>query len=88
MPPAFLNVHCDTPAPEERASCEPVVEAMVSGQKVVVVVPMPTKPKLVTMRFVAVDEPITNCGTFAARLFPLIESRPQGEVVPTPTLPL
>ena len=57
---------------------------MVSGQKVGEVVPMPVKPAFVTMRFVAVDEPTTNCGTLVKRPLPLTESKPQGEVVPTP----
>ena len=44
LPPAFLKAHCAIPAPAERASCEPVVDAMVrlyTG----VVVPIPKAPE-------------------------------------------
>src|SRR3989344_9118102 len=50
------------------------------------VVPIPTNPPLVTIRFVAVEEPMTNEGPEMPLGF--TESSPQGEVVLIPTLPL
>ena len=51
------------------------------------VVPMPTRPPLVTMRFVADDEPTTNCGAPEVRALPLMERRPQGVVEAMPVRP-
>ena len=48
-------------------------------------VPIPTYPPLVTMRWVVVEEPITNSGPVTPE--GLTESKPHGEVVPIPTLP-
>ena len=47
---------------------------------------MPTNPPLVTIKFVAVDEPITKLGPVIP--FGFIERSPQGEVVLIPILPL
>src|SRR3989344_8364308 len=49
------------------------------------VVPIPNKPPLVTIRFVAVEEPTTNEGPEIP--FGFTERSPQGEVVPIPILP-
>ena len=48
---------------------------------------MPTKPLLLIMKEVPVVEPTTNCGAAPSVAVGLIERRPQGEVVPTPTRP-
>src|SRR4051812_36566714 len=50
------------------------------------VVPMPTRPPLVTRKLVAVDEPIAKAGP--ERPSACIESIAHGEVVPTPICPL
>src|SRR3989338_6660660 len=49
------------------------------------VVPIPSNPSLVTIRFVAVEEPMTNEGPEMP--FGFTERSPQGEVVLIPTLP-
>ena len=46
---------------------------------------MPTLPPLVTMKFVAVEEPMTKLGPVMP--FGLIDRRPHGEVVPMPRNP-
>ena len=52
------------------------------------VVPMPMLPPLVTIKFVAVEEPMANCGEVPNAVPELTERNPQGEVVPMPMLPL
>ena len=80
-----------TPALDEemlkRVVAEPVatcIEKVAYGE----VVPMPIRLSLVTMKLVWVEEPTTNCGMPAGRPLGLMERRPHGEVVPTPTLPV
>ena len=51
------------------------------------VVPIPTNPLLATMKFVAVEEPMTNDGPVPIT-FGLMERKPHGEVVPSPRFPL
>ena len=81
MPPVELKVEVPVEklmpfaVPIERS--EPGVEVL-----------MPTKPALLTMNFVAVDEPITNDGAVPSEAEGLIESCAHGEVVPRPTLPV
>src|SRR3989338_780352 len=60
----------------------PLMENKLPG----VVVPIPTFPPLVMMKFVAVEEPMTNEGPVIPLGF--TESWAQGEVVPNPKLPV
>jgi hypothetical protein len=53
-----------------------------------VVVPMPTFPELATMKFWAVEEPTTNCGTLVPGALAFTERSAQGVVVATPMKPL
>ena len=49
--------------------------------------PIPTRPLLLMIKKVADDEPTTNAGAPFRRPFGLMERRPHGDVVPTPTPP-
>ena len=51
------------------------------------VVPIPTLPFCVTIKWIPVDEPMTNSGVFTARLTGLTESCPHGVEDAMPTLP-
>jgi hypothetical protein len=50
-------------------------------------VPMPTLPALSTIKFVAVEEPMTKAGAELSATTGLIENLAHGEVVPTPMKP-
>ena len=58
----------------------------VPGPPIGEVVPMPTFPPFVTMKLVAVDEPITKEGPEMP--FGFTERKPHGEEVPTPRKPV
>ena len=51
-------------------------------------VPMPTLPLFATMKLVALEEPMTNCGAPLRSPFGLIDSWPHGDVDAMPKRPL
>ena len=81
--PVFLNVH-ESLEPSPRESCGPVELDEVSFQ-FGVVVPIPTLPEPVTMKCVAVLEPMSSEGV-PVRVLGSIERRPHGVEVLNPML--
>ena len=49
---------------------------------------MPTLPLPLIWKWVALDDPTMNSGTFVPRLVGLMEKNPNGVEVPTPTRPV
>ena len=66
-------------------ACE-VEAAKIDKSEYGVEVPIPTRPLLATMKFVAVEDPTTNWGVEPMALA-FTERRPHGVVVETPSAP-
>ena len=86
VPSAPICAHCVEPLPRPEMMSA-VVEAvpLIASLVAVAVSPIPTLPELLTMKLVAVEDPITNDGPVMP--LGLIESRPYGVDVPMPTFP-
>jgi hypothetical protein len=84
MLPAKVEVALALSALTFAPAIRPFTERLPYG----LVVPIPTFPAPVTMKWVALDEPMANSGTPEPSAFGLTESWAQGVVVPMPKVPL